>query len=382
MFREQAKAAARCLLKFKLHNFDAVYTSLLDRSVNTFDIIKNEFDEEQLRSVECIGYKNPPIKQTWRLNERHYGALIGLTKDEAVKKYGRDAVRAWRLSWDARPPDMTRHAFYFNTFPPDFTNNLAAHDWQSVIWTQALTRVKSTDPSRPADDLVTVEQGVNIPLAESVQDTAGRVLPLWETDIVPRLLESQTVLVVAHSNTIRGMVKHIDADTLSDENLKQVTIPSAVPLIYSFEPNGKGGIRPTGRVSPLGVRGRFVVTPELLVLSLAASQHMEMSENLDNTTAFKDVLRKTLLTVTSQTRVQQLRRGSAPDCLDADNELEGHEDGHTHEHGEEEELAELRRIFKTADGGVVDRAAAGGLMKPGWMSLPINDDRPQCDRTD
>lgn len=362
--QEQAQAAGRCLFQFNLHMFDAVYTSVLDRSMKTYDLIRKEISraevEDQARSWNSPshsgGFKNPSVVNSWRLNERHYGALIGMTKREADKKYGPDAVKGWRLSWDHRPPSMSRHASYFSNLPSNFTENLSSHDWQSIIWTQPITRTQTY--GQP--DIVTVEEDVEIPLAESIRDCASRVAPLWESSIVPRLLQGQDVLVVAHSNTIRGMVRRIDSATLSDENLKQVTIPSSIPMIYSFERDGETGVRPVGKLSPLGVRGRFVVTTELLMLSLAASQHLEMSENLDSSTVFKDLLAKTLQELTQQMRVHTGGGIDGAGATDPDVEDAQH----------------MRNLLSTerAEGMVVRGDRIMNVMDPGWMSFQLQGD--------
>jgi hypothetical protein len=142
------------------------------------------------------------------------------------------------------------------------------------------------------------------------------------------------------------MVRRIDSATLSDENLKQVTIPSSIPMIYSFERDGETGVRPVGKLSPLGVRGRFVVTSELLLLSLAASQHLEMSENLDSSTVFKDLLTKTLQELTAQMRVHT---GIGMDI-----------DG-TVTDPDVEDAEHMRKLLSC-------ERAEGMVMDPGWMN--------------
>ena len=119
------------------------------------------------------------------------------------------------------------------------------------------------------------------------------VLTLWQESILPRLIENESVLVVGHSNTIRAMVKQLDS--LSESAIVNVVIPSAIPLVYNFAQDATGTVHPLGRKSAAGMRGRFVVTRELLELNLAASQNLEMSENLDEDAgSFKEALSMTL----------------------------------------------------------------------------------------
>ena len=296
---EQAKAAGRCLIQFDLHSYDAVYMSVLDRATKTYDNIRNEI---LLANGEIRKYfKDPKMIQHWRLNERHYGALVGLSKEEAETTMGREEVMGWRRSWDQRPPPMTRH-LYFQSLPMDPNDKKPMFDWQTDIWSKPL--IIEVEPS--GQSVKTLEKNAVIPKSESLKDCADRVLPLWENEIVPRILAGDNVLIVAHSNTIRAMVKQIDKATLSDDDLRSVTIPSAIPMIYSFDRYGRAGVKPRGQLSPLGVRGRFVVNKEVLTLSLSASQHLEMSENLDDSTQFKDLLKTTLAKLSSNARVSQM----------------------------------------------------------------------------
>jgi hypothetical protein len=256
----------------------------------------------------------------------------------------------WRRSWDKRPPPMTRHPYYYS-IPAEAGNFKPMFDWQSKIWSTAMTIVRT----RGQESITTIDKLATIPLSESLEDCAGRVLPLWEESIVPRIMKGETVLVVAHSNTIRGMVKHIDCETLSNESLKGVTIPSAIPLIYNFiaaEENDSVYVKPVGKVSPVGVRGRFIVNKEVLLLSLQASQNKEMSENLDDSTSFQDILKKTLDGLIAKVSVQH--------CHEIQDELDNTDIAY------DEELLE----------------EGPHIMEPGWMAISINQDSKQCDRTD
>lgn len=330
-----------------------MYTSLLDRSTKTYDLISDELLKQKDHDHADNAFKDPDVVQSWRLNERHYGALVGLSKEDAERLLGKEKVIEWRRSWDKRPPPMTKHPYYYS-IPAEAGNFKPMFDWQSDIWNKAMTIVKS----RNAAPVKTVDRNAVIPLSESLQDCAGRVVPLWEESIVPRLLRGENVLIVAHSNTIRGLVKHIDSDTLSDENLRGVTIPSAIPLIYNFTAvrgdDGSYNIKPVGKLSPLGVRGRFVVNKEVLLLSLEASQNKEMSENLDDSTSFQDLLRKTLEGLMN--KVSVLHCSQLQDELDVE------------EVGFDEELM----------------GNGPHIMEPGWMAIAVrnNQDTIQCDRRD
>ena len=328
-----------------------MYTSLLDRSTRTYDLISDELLKQKEHDRADNSFKDPDVVQSWRLNERHYGALVGLSKEDAERLLGKEKVMEWRRSWDKRPPPMTKHPYYYS-IPAEAGNFKPMFDWQSEIWNKAMTIVKS----RGVAPVKTVDRDAVIPLSESLKDCANRVLPLWEESIVPRLLKGENVLVVAHSNTIRGLVKHIDGDTLSEENLRGVTIPSAIPLIYKFEAiranDGAYNIKPVGKLSPLGVRGRFVVNKEVLLLSLEASQNKEMSENLDDSTSFQDLLRKTLERLMEKVTVLH--------CSQLQDELDEEEVGF------DEELI----------------GNGPHIMEPGWMATPTNQDTIQCDRRD
>lgn len=189
-----------------------------------------------------------PVVNSWRLNERHYGALIGLSKAEAYDKMGPKVIEV-RRSWDQRPPPMVKHPFYHAFNAKD--SSKPHFDWQSDIWTKAMT----IEDDEAGKRQIKVDKLADIPTAESLQDCALRVLPLWKQHILPRLVLGETVLIVAHSNTIRSMVKHID--NLDPVNVRHVTIPSAVPLLYSFaQDTVSGEIRPLGKPSSRGVRGR------------------------------------------------------------------------------------------------------------------------------
>ena len=140
--KEQAKAAARALVQFNLHTFDSVFMSVLERTTMTYDIIREEIFKMQ--KTNALGpakhFKDPTIYQSWRLNERHYGALVGLSKEEAEHSMGREPVMGWRRSWDQRPPPMTRHP-YFQALGSD---TVPRFDWQTGTISTQSDRLSST----------------------------------------------------------------------------------------------------------------------------------------------------------------------------------------------------------------------------------------------
>lgn len=281
----QAAAAGRCLRLFGIFP-DAVYTSLLRRSIDTY---------RELSKFENGNISNVPVINTWRLNERHYGALMGLSKEDAETFMGKELVRGWRRSWDKAPPRMLKED---------------EHYWQDAPWAQP--RTISTEPGKPA--VVTYEKGVSMPTTESLKDCAKRVQPVWEKGIAPRVARGETVLVVAHANSIRSLIKHIDNETLSDEAVRDVHVPSATPLVYNFtlkdpsvmktdnvhfDANVAKLLKPLGEPSSLGMTGRYLASKETVRLALRTSAPAEEddqpSERLDpNRRQFLDLIDKTL----------------------------------------------------------------------------------------
>lgn len=174
------------------YTFDVAYTSYLKRANDTLDYILEELNE-----------KNIPIKYSWRLNERHYGALQGLNKDDTRKKYGEEQVRLWRRSADVRPPAL------------EFTDE----------------RYPGNDPkykNLPKED---------IPTTENLLDTVKRVIKYWDTDIKKDLLENKKVIIVAHGNSLRGLIKYLD--NLSDEEVMKLEIETGNPICYELDENLK-----------------------------------------------------------------------------------------------------------------------------------------------
>ena len=179
--REAQKAGF--LLKKKGYTFDIAYTSVLKRANHTLDIILEELEE------------TIPIFKSWRLNERHYGALQGLNKDETRKKYGDEQVKLWRRSYDVCPPALT-----------------------------------SDDP-RYLKMLNTYNE--YIPHTECLKDTIERVIPYWKNTIVPSLKEGKKVIIVAHGNSLRGLIKYLDS--IKDEEIVNLEIPTGKPIVYELD---------------------------------------------------------------------------------------------------------------------------------------------------
>ncbi len=189
----EAHEAGR-LLKAEGIAFDVAFTSVLKRAIRTLWIALDEMDLMWL-----------PVERTWRLNERHYGALQGLNKAQTVEKHGADQVKIWRRSYDIPPPP------------------LALTDKQHPRFERRYAAV-------PANEL---------PAAESLKDTLARVLPFWTSRIVPELQAGRNVLVAAHGNSLRAMVKMLDR--MSDADIVELNIPTGVPLLYELDAN----LRPT-----------------------------------------------------------------------------------------------------------------------------------------
>ena len=168
--------------------FDAAWTSVLKRAIHTLWIILDELDASWL-----------PVNRDWRLNERHYGGLQGLNKAETAAKHGDEQVHIWRRSYDIPPPALDAdHADH-----PRFDRRYA---------------------QVPLDRL---------PAAESLKLTLERVLPCWESEIVPALQDGQRLLIVAHGNSIRAIVKHLES--ISDEEIPELNIPTGMPLAYTLD---------------------------------------------------------------------------------------------------------------------------------------------------
>jgi 2,3-bisphosphoglycerate-dependent phosphoglycerate mutase len=183
----EARAAGGALARAGL-DFDLCFASVLTRAIRTLWIALEEMDRTWL-----------PVEKHWRLNERHYGALQGLDKAQTAAEYGDDEVFVWRRGYATPPPALT-----------------------------------SDDPRHAGGDRrYSALAPEEVPLAESLADTVARVLPYWEAAIAPRVRAGKRVLVSAHGNSLRALVKHLDG--ISDEDIPAVEIPTGVPLIYELD---------------------------------------------------------------------------------------------------------------------------------------------------
>ena len=189
--REEARGAGRTL-KAEGYDFDVCYTSYLKRAIHTLDYALDEMDRAWL-----------PVHKSWKLNERHYGTLQGLNKSETAEKYGEDQVKIWRRSFDIAPP-----------------------------------KLEETDDRNPArQDQYRQEKGEQLPLCESLADTIDRVVPYFESVIAPDMKAGKRVLITAHGNSIRALVKYFEG--LSEEEILEVNIPTGIPLVYEFDESMK-----------------------------------------------------------------------------------------------------------------------------------------------
>jgi 2,3-bisphosphoglycerate-dependent phosphoglycerate mutase len=188
---EQALAAGENLRKAG-YEFDVAYTSVLRRAIRTLWHVQDTMDLMWL-----------PVVHSWRLNERHYGALTGLNKAETAAKYGDEQVHIWRRSYDVRPPLLD-----------------------------------ADDERNPKNDSRYAKlNAADIPLGECLKDNVERVLPLWNESIAPALKANKRVLLVAHGNSIRSLIKYLDQ--MSDEAIMEVNVPNGVPLVYELDDNLK-----------------------------------------------------------------------------------------------------------------------------------------------
>ena len=199
---EEAKRAGALLRAEKLE-FDVAYTSFLKRAIKTLWIVLEELDLMWI-----------PVHRSWRVNERMYGALQGLDKAETAAKHGEAQVKIWRRSYDVPPPAIS----------PD-------------------------DEYSPAKDRRYAKLGAAIPATECLKDTVDRFLPYWDSDIAPALKRGERVLIAAHGNSLRALVKHLEG--ISDDDIVDLNIPTGAPLLYQLDDD----LRPTGP-------GRYLGDPE------------------------------------------------------------------------------------------------------------------------
>ena len=186
---KEAKKAGK-ILKSKNYKFDIAYTSLLKRAQDTLKYILEELDETNIE-----------IKESYKLNERHYGALQGLNKDETRKKYGDEQVKLWRRSMFIKPPAL------------------------------------SLDDERyPGNDIKYKDLNKEeLPTTENLQDTINRVIDYWNSDIKKDLLNNKSVIIVAHGNSLRGLIKYLD--NVSDEEIMNIELPTGRPICYELDEN-------------------------------------------------------------------------------------------------------------------------------------------------
>ncbi|MGB5287804.1 MAG: 2,3-diphosphoglycerate-dependent phosphoglycerate mutase [Ignavibacteriaceae bacterium] len=188
---QEAKKAGQ-VLKKEGYTFDLAYTSVLKRAIRTLWITLDEMDLMWI-----------PVIRNWRLNERHYGALQGLNKAETAQKFGEDQVKIWRRSYDIQPPALEKSD----------------------------ERYPGKDP-RYAD--LTEKE---LPLTECLKDTVARFVPYWENTIAPSIKEGKKVIIAAHGNSLRALVKYLD--NISEDEIVGLNIPTGIPLVYELDDNLK-----------------------------------------------------------------------------------------------------------------------------------------------
>ena len=189
--RTEAQSAGE-LLRNEGFTFDEAYTSVLKRAIKTLWVILNEMDLMWI-----------PETKSWLLNERHYGALQGLNKAETAAKYGDEQVLIWRRSYDIPPPELAET-------DERYLGNDARY------------------ASIPREEF---------PKTECLKDTVARVMPYWENEIAPKVLQGKRLIIAAHGNSLRAMVKYLDG--IADEEIVKLNIPTGVPLVYELDENLK-----------------------------------------------------------------------------------------------------------------------------------------------
>lgn len=187
----EAKSAGR-LLRESGFDFDLCYTSYLKRAIHTLNHVLDDMDRVWL-----------PVQKSWKLNERHYGALQGLNKSETAEKYGEEQVRIWRRSFDVKPPVLD---------PEDKRNPKLQEQYRGV---------------KPE----------NLPLTESLKDTVARVVPYYEKEILPEMRCGKRVLIAAHGNSLRALIMYFEK--LTEEEIVSVNVPTGTPLVYRLDDEGK-----------------------------------------------------------------------------------------------------------------------------------------------
>ena len=188
---EEARSAGR-LLKAEGFNFDLAFTSVLKRAIKTLWLTLEEMDLMWI-----------PVRNSWKLNERHYGALQGLNKADTAAKYGDDQVKIWRRSYDIRPPLLEQTDERFPGHDPRYAGL----------------------------------KGAELPAGECLADTVARVVPYWQEAIVPEIIAGRKVIIAAHGNSLRALVKYLD--NISDKDILELNIPTGVPLVYELDKDMK-----------------------------------------------------------------------------------------------------------------------------------------------
>ena len=181
---EEARAAGRLMAEKGL-DFDLTFTSLQTRAIKTLNL-----------ALEEMGRLWLPVEKDWRLNERHYGGLTGLNKAETAAKHGDEQVKVWRRSFDIPPPPLDAGSEFDLAGDPRYA-------------------------------------GIEVPATESLKDTIARVLPYWEAEIAPALRGEETVIVSAHGNSLRALVKHLSG--ISDDEIVALEIPTGQPIVYELD---------------------------------------------------------------------------------------------------------------------------------------------------
>jgi 2,3-bisphosphoglycerate-dependent phosphoglycerate mutase len=185
----EAKKAGQ-VLKKEGFAFDVAYTSVLKRSIRTLWLVLDEMDLMWI-----------PVYNSWRLNERHYGALQGLNKPEMAEKYGEEQVKIWRRSYDVRPPELKKN---------------------DERWPGKDPKYRDLKPTE-------------IPTTECLKDTVARFMPYWNETIAPAIKSKKKVIIAAHGNSLRALVKHLD--NISEKEIVELNIPTGIPLVYELDEN-------------------------------------------------------------------------------------------------------------------------------------------------
>jgi 2,3-bisphosphoglycerate-dependent phosphoglycerate mutase len=176
------------VLKHEGYHFDLAYTSLLRRANKTLNTVLDRMDQLWI-----------PIKKTWRLNERHYGALQGMDKAETLAKYGEEQFKQWRRSYDVPPPPLAADSKYQPKLDP---------------------RYADVAPNE-------------LPTTECLKDCVGRVLPYWSVEVAPQILRGKKIIIGAHGNSLRALVKYLKG--VSDSDIAELNIPTAIPLVIELD---------------------------------------------------------------------------------------------------------------------------------------------------